>query len=85
MYKYVHHDVPYPLTNIYERASGIHAHVTRQREHFRPVISRLNSSLHSLLYKGPVTWNLLPHVIKEASTLANFLRKLRYKLMYDPN
>ena len=81
MYKYINGDLPDPLSNIYLKTNVFHTHDTRQYDHIRPVISRLNTSLQSLLYKGPVIWNSLSNEIKQAkSSLNAFSHKLRNQL-----
>ena len=81
MYKYTTRDIVEPLSNIYTVTNRVHYHDTRQTEHIRPMISRLNSSTQSILYKGPMIWNSIPSEIKEINNIQSFSYKLRISLL----
>jgi hypothetical protein len=81
MYKYTTRDIVEPLSNIYTVTNRVHYHDTRQTEHIRPTISRLNSSTQSILYKGPMIWNSIPSEIKEINNIQSFSYKLRISLL----
>jgi hypothetical protein len=86
MYNYINGDVVEPLCNMFDSTDNVHTHHTRQLAHLRPRINRLNTSLSSLLYRGPHIWNALPVIIKESNTTRIFISKLRvYLLRTDTN
>lgn len=80
MYKYVQKELPKIFLDIYASSNLIHAHNTRQVEHFRPTINRLNTSLRSILYKGPIIWNSLPVDIRQATSLNIFVSRVKKHL-----
>ena len=83
MFKYVNFHLPEPLSNIYTSTNIIHEHHTIQHNDLRPSINRLNTSLQSVLYKGPIVWNSLPQNITQLTTLPSFIYKLRTKLLSE--
>ena len=83
MYKYVNGQLPKPLLHIFDQTQTVHAYSTRQSSHLRPRFNRLNTTLQSLLYKGPSIWNCLPDYLKVEPSIKSFIFKLRRHLHED--
>ena len=77
MHKYVHKDLPEPLSNIFIYTHSIHSHHTRQSRSMRPLACRLSSSRNSVLFKGPTVWNSLPSELQNKSSLFTFNKHLK--------
>ena len=52
----------------------VHTQNTRQCEHLHPYISRLNTSLQSIVHKGSARWDLLSEALKKTTEKVSCLK-----------
>ena len=76
MYKVKHKLVPGPILELFEEQQHIHD-LRNKRQWQIPNIKTVSYGRESLRYRGPLTWELLPHEIKESESLDIFKRKVK--------
>ena len=64
------------IINRYQSQGNIH-NLRNDREWEVPKVRTVNNGIETIRYRGPKTWDLLPNVIKESKSLAEFQRKIR--------
>ena len=74
MYDIYYNKTPSTLTDMFSKGNNS---TTKQRLNFQIKRPRTEQGRASLLYRGPLTWNLIPHEIKSNPSKETFKRKLR--------
>ena len=74
MHDIYYNKTPSTLTDMFSKGNNS---TTKQRLNFQIKRPRTEQGRTSLLYKGPLTWNLIPHEIKSNPSKETFKRKLR--------
>ena len=81
MYLYNHNNIPEQLSHIFTHTINIHAHNTRIMQHIRPI--RSQTSLNSILYKGPLVWNGITAETREKRHVHCFIRSIKKRCLNE--
>jgi len=74
---------PINFINNFIKSSAVHAHNTRSANNFPLSFSHSTLRLSSIRHTGPRIWNNLPHDLKVACSLSEFIRKMKSLLIKD--
>jgi len=82
MYKY---NANLLLINFINYFTKFHVYYTGSADNFHLSLSHATLRVNSIRHTGPRIWNNLPHDLKVACSLSEFIRKMKSLLIKDYN
>lgn len=74
-------ELPQALISMFTKNYGIHNYTTRQSSLFHLPRPRTNFTQKTLIYTGPIYWNLLDLNLKHSPSFHSFKRNLKFHLL----
>ena len=86
MYKYLHGDLPETFKNLLDDnyLDGSNSRQTRSQSKFFPRFLRIELTKQSLKYRGPLTWNYIPIIIRKVKLYNSFKKEIKNRCAYHP-
>ena len=81
MFTFIREELPMPLANMFNLNRNIHRYETRQRNDPHFTRRRTQKAARSLVHVGPEKWSKLTDDIKHSTTMIEFKRKMKRKLL----